>query len=72
MATKKVNSLCHIRKIKQIMAGYKANYNKQINNARTDGERKALVMAKRLFLAKRYDELVEGIVKELKQIRESI
>ncbi len=52
-------------KIKQIMAGYKANYNRNINNARGESERKALIAARDKWIAKKQAEVIGFIQDEL-------
>ena len=52
-------------KIKQIMAGYKANYNRNINNARGESERKALIAARDKWIAKKQAEVIANIQHEL-------
>lgn len=46
-------------KIIQIIAGYKANYNRLINRAKTNNERNALLQARDRFLEKKYQSLLE-------------
>lgn len=46
-------------KIVQIIAGYKANYNRLINRAKTNNEKKALLQARDRFLEKKYQSLLE-------------
>lgn len=52
-------------KVKRIMAGYKANYNKSINQARAESERQALMSARDKWIAKKREEVIVSIQGDL-------
>ena len=52
-------------KVKRIMAGYKANYNKSINNARSENERKALLDARDKWISKKRGQVITSMQLEL-------